>query len=169
MYIIVAGVGQVGLQVVETLLEEGHSLAVIEKDEERVRLVENMDLLSIRGNAASLKTQVEAGVVSADLFIAATGSDEVNIIANWTDRIEEGRDETSGTAVTFTNGFYETPGIQVTAAENISAGDYFLFTSKSADGFTVQFYDSGNNPVNDRKYDWIAKGFGRKYTIDDIA
>ena len=81
MYVIVAGIGQVGLQIVETLLQEGHNLAVIEEDADRMSVLENLDLLSVRGNAASLSCLVEAGINSADLFIAATGSDEVNIIA----------------------------------------------------------------------------------------
>ena len=82
MYIIVAGMGQVGLQIVETLLEEGHNLAVIENDPDRMSAVENMDLLSVNGNAASLSSLIEAGINSADLLIAATGSDEVNIISS---------------------------------------------------------------------------------------
>lgn len=81
MYIIVAGMGQVGLQIVETLLLEGHNLAVIEDDPKRIGVIENMDLLSVEGNAASLSVLIKAGINSADLFIAATGSDEVNIIS----------------------------------------------------------------------------------------
>ena len=82
MYIIIAGMGQVGLQITETLLEEGHNLAVIEKDKERMNAFESMDVLSINGNAASLSTLIEAGISSADIFIGATGSDEVNIISS---------------------------------------------------------------------------------------
>ncbi len=82
MYIIVAGMGQVGLQITETLLEEGHNLAVIENDCERIKIFENLDMLCVNGNAASLSTLIEAGISSADIFIAATGSDEVNIISS---------------------------------------------------------------------------------------
>ncbi len=82
MYIIVAGIGQVGLQIVETLLEEGHSVVVIENDPDRMKEVDSLDLLSISGNAASLKTLIEAGINNADLFIAATGCDEINIVSS---------------------------------------------------------------------------------------
>ncbi len=82
MYIVIAGMGQVGLQITETLLEEGHNLAVIEKNKERMSVFESMDVLSINGNAASLSTLIEAGISSADIFIGATGSDEVNIISS---------------------------------------------------------------------------------------
>ncbi len=81
MYIIVAGMGRVGRQIVETLIQEGHNLAAIESESQRLGGVENLDLLTVHGSAASISALLEAGINSADLFIAATGSDEVNIIS----------------------------------------------------------------------------------------
>lgn len=94
--------------------------------------------------------------------------DDVNIIANWTERIEEGRDVISGDTVEFNFPFIETPVIQLTSQENITQGDYYQFVSKNESGFVVQFYDKDDNAVNDRKYDWIAKGYGKKYNLEDI-
>lgn len=94
--------------------------------------------------------------------------DSVNIIANWSERIEQERDEISGNPVTFSYAFNEIPVIQITSQENIQQGDYYQITSKTVAGFTVQFYDVNNNAVFDRKYDWIAKGYGKKYNLTDI-
>jgi hypothetical protein len=92
----------------------------------------------------------------------------VNIEANWTDRIEQDLDILSGSVVAFDNAFITLPAIQITSQENTVQGDYFLFTSKTVAGFTVQFYDKDDNAVNDRKYDWIAKGFGKNYTLEEL-
>ncbi len=81
MYVVVAGAGQVGTQIAQTLLEEGHSVAVIESDKKRFEAIESMDVLAVEGNAASPAKLREAGISSADLLVAVTGSDETNIIA----------------------------------------------------------------------------------------
>jgi len=111
--------------------------------------------------------QLRLGLESNDLSISPI-VDNVNIIANWTDRIEEGRDDLSGSVVLFSNAFVELPAIQVTAQENTVQGDYYLFTTKNVAGFVIQFYDKDDNAVNDRKFDWIAKGYGKKYNLEDI-
>lgn len=80
MYVVIAGAGQVGTQIAKILLEEGHSVAVIESDKKRLEAIESMDVLAVEGNAASPAKLREAGINSADLVVAATGSDETNII-----------------------------------------------------------------------------------------
>ncbi|MFM1951167.1 MAG: hypothetical protein RL418_854, partial [Actinomycetota bacterium] len=45
------------------------------------------------------------------------------------------------------------------AASNLASGDYYTITSKTASGFTITFYDSGDNAV-DRTFDWVARGYG---------
>ena len=81
MYIVVAGAGQVGTQIAQTLLDEGHSVAVIESNKKRFDDIESMDVLAVRGNAASPAKLREAGINSANLLVAVTGCDETNIIA----------------------------------------------------------------------------------------
>ncbi len=81
MKIIIAGCGKVGFVLAEQLNEEGHELTVIDSNEEKVNEVGNtLDVMTIHGNATSYRIQLEAGVEEADLFIAMTGKDEVNLL-----------------------------------------------------------------------------------------
>ncbi len=70
-----------GTQIAKTLLEEGHSVAIIEANPKRYEAIESLDVLAVEGNAASPAKLREAGISSADLLLAVTGSDEVNIIS----------------------------------------------------------------------------------------
>jgi len=45
------------------------------------------------------------------------------------------------------------------SASNLTSGDYYAITSKSASGFTITFYNSGDSVV-DRTFDYVAKGYG---------
>jgi trk system potassium uptake protein TrkA len=64
------------------LSEEGHDVVLVEQNEALVeRATEQLDALVIHGNGASPKVLAEAGIEKTDLLIAATTSDEVNIIA----------------------------------------------------------------------------------------
>jgi len=65
-------------------------------------------------------------------------------------------------AVTFTNAFYQTPSLGITAF-NLASGDYYEITSPTRSGFTVTFYDSGDNPV-DRTFTYSALGYGTEQT-----
>ena len=113
------------------------------------------------GRIFQLKLQLEG---NADQTVSPVVY-ESNITANWVERVAKGKDILSGTNVVFTHAFTEVPAIQVTSSENINTGDYHKFTSKSAEGFTVQFYDSSDNPISTPKYDWLANGIGKKYTL----
>jgi len=81
MYVVVAGAGHVGVEVARALLAEGHSVAVIESNRKRLQVLESLDVLAVEGSASSPRTLAEAGVNSADMLIAVTGSDETNIVA----------------------------------------------------------------------------------------
>ena len=61
-------------------------------------------------------------------------------------------------SITFSPAYKELSGIGITA-QNLSSGDYYAITSKSATGFTIQFFNSSNAGVN-RTFDYVAKGFG---------
>ena len=82
MNIIIVGDGKVGATLVEHLSIEGHNVVVIDRDQKNVeQIVNSFDVMGICGNGANCEIQLEAGVDSADLFIAATSSDELNILS----------------------------------------------------------------------------------------
>ncbi len=82
MKIIIAGAGKVGETLIEQLSGENHNVVVIDKNAKLIeRLVNSYDILGICGNAASYGVQMEAGVNSADVFIALTQTDELNILS----------------------------------------------------------------------------------------
>lgn len=76
MNIIIAGAGKVGETLIEQLSGEDHDVVVIDRNAKLIeRLVNSYDILGICGNAASYDVQMEAGVDSADVFIALTQTD----------------------------------------------------------------------------------------------
>lgn len=82
MKIVIVGDGKVGATLAEHLSKENHDVVVIDRDTKVVdRLVNSYDVMGIYGNGASYDVQVEAGVQDARLFIAATSSDELNILS----------------------------------------------------------------------------------------
>ncbi len=82
MRVIIVGAGEVGFDVAQMLSSEGHDVVVIERDEERVTAVrDKLDVMAIVGNGASSETLKGAGIDRADIMIAVTTIDEVNIIA----------------------------------------------------------------------------------------
>ena len=82
MKIIIVGDGKVGATLVEHLSAEGHDVVVIDRDQKIVeQMVNSYDVMGICGNGANCELQLEAGVDSCDLFVAATSSDELNILS----------------------------------------------------------------------------------------
>lgn len=82
MNIVIVGDGKVGATLVEHLSAEGHDVVVIDRDQKKVeQMVNSFDVMGICGNGANCEVQLEAGVDSCDLFIAATSSDELNILS----------------------------------------------------------------------------------------
>jgi trk system potassium uptake protein TrkA len=82
MRIFVIGAGQVGSTVVEALHQE-HELTLIDLDADRLSTLSyRFDIGTIEGNGASRRTLRDAGIDEADLLIAATSRDEVNIVAS---------------------------------------------------------------------------------------
>lgn len=80
--IVICGAGEVGSHAAEVLTTGGHSVTVIDTSSERLRaLTEQLDIRTLEGNAASSTTLAEAGADEADVVIAATDVDEVNIVA----------------------------------------------------------------------------------------
>jgi trk system potassium uptake protein TrkA len=83
VYVIVVGAGEVGSYVAERLSREGHDVAVIERNAGPLRVVEDhLDVLTVLGNGTHPQTLGQAGVDKADLLVAVTDSDEVNMMAS---------------------------------------------------------------------------------------
>ena len=83
MKIVIAGAGVVGESLCSELSAEGNDVILIEKKEKILnKLVETYDITGLVGNGASYETLLEAGTDTADIFIAATESDELNIISS---------------------------------------------------------------------------------------
>jgi trk system potassium uptake protein TrkA len=81
MKIIIVGCGKVGTSLAERLSVEDHDLVMVDLSEKKVEEVSNRyDAMGIVGNGASFNVQQEAGVDTADLFIAVTGEDELNLL-----------------------------------------------------------------------------------------
>mgnify|MGYP002708278078 FL=1 len=79
--IIIVGCGKVGATLVDQLSQEGHDITVVDKNAALVQNIANQyDVMGLAGNGASYSVQKEAGVQEADLLIAVTGSDELNLL-----------------------------------------------------------------------------------------
>jgi trk system potassium uptake protein TrkA len=80
--VVLVGAGEVGFNAARMLSDEGNDVVLIEQDEGLIeRATEKLDALVMQGNGASPRVLREAGVKKAGLLVAATGSDEANIIA----------------------------------------------------------------------------------------
>ncbi len=81
MKIIVAGGGKVGFSLVRQLIAEGHDLTLIDQNKAVLEVAaETYDIMAVDGNCASMPTLLRSGVKDADLLIAATNLDEVNLL-----------------------------------------------------------------------------------------
>lgn len=81
MNIIIVGCGKVGQALAEQLNEEDNNVTVIDVDRKIVESVASrFDVMGVAGNGATHVVQQEAGITHADLMIAVTGSDELNLL-----------------------------------------------------------------------------------------
>ncbi len=80
MHIVIAGAGEVGYSLAFTLATS-HDVYVIEKDTSRFEELSKLDVKAILGNAANTRILQEAKVDEADIFLAVTGNDEVNLLS----------------------------------------------------------------------------------------
>lgn len=82
MKVVVCGAGQVGSTIAAYLSEEGNSVTVVDQDPALVaRLCETLDVVGVVGHAAHPDVLARAGADEAEMLIAATYSDEVNMVA----------------------------------------------------------------------------------------
>ncbi|RPI50375.1 MAG: NAD-dependent epimerase/dehydratase family protein, partial [Deltaproteobacteria bacterium] len=82
MRIVVIGAGEVGRHICQQLSLEDHEVILIDRNADRLKRAErDLNILGIEGNGASARILEQAGISKADLFIAVTDIDEVNLIA----------------------------------------------------------------------------------------
>jgi trk system potassium uptake protein len=82
MKIVVLGAGTVGTWIADLLCKHRHSVTVVDVDPEHIkRINEELDVRAITGEAAHASVLFQADVLGADLCLAVTGDDEVNLVA----------------------------------------------------------------------------------------
>ena len=81
MNIIIVGNGKVGYALAQYLSKDGHDITILDRSQPALtRASETLDVMCVRGNGANVKTLIEAGVEKADVIIAVTGNDELNMV-----------------------------------------------------------------------------------------
>ncbi|MBQ1893144.1 MAG: Trk system potassium transporter TrkA [Clostridia bacterium] len=81
MKIIIAGYGKVGSALTRQLSAEGYDLTIIDSNKKKLESGQELyDVLGVHGNCATMEVLREAGVMNADLLIAATSADEINLL-----------------------------------------------------------------------------------------
>jgi len=82
MRIIIIGAGEVGYYLAKRLISEDHNVTIIEQNQERYRrATETLDAIVIHDNGSSPQVMSNAGVLTADVLLAVSGSDDTNILA----------------------------------------------------------------------------------------
>ncbi len=82
MNIIVVGGGKIGLTILDNLVREGHNVVIIDNNPEKINEITNIyDVIGVCGNGCDCEVLEEAAVSKAELFIATTNSDELNMLS----------------------------------------------------------------------------------------
>lgn len=82
MNVVVLGAGQVGSSIAEVLSQQDHNITVVDCDPAlTARINDELDVGVVTGNAAQSSVLFQAGMLSADVCMAVTGNDEINILA----------------------------------------------------------------------------------------
>lgn len=82
MKIIVVGCGKIGTTIIESLVNEGHDVVAVDDSSEAIAEITNVyDAMCVCGSGTDCDTLSEAGVAQTELFVAVTGSDELNMLS----------------------------------------------------------------------------------------
>ena len=82
MKIVVVGCGKIGSDIIARLVKEGHDIVAVDRNQTFVNNITNIyDVMGLCGNGADSDILKEAGVETAELFVAVTGSDELNMLS----------------------------------------------------------------------------------------
>lgn len=81
MKIIIVGDGKVGYTLADSLSKEDHDVTIVDKNPEALRRAhDNLDVMCVKGSGVSVTVLLEAGIRDTDLLLAATSSDEMNMV-----------------------------------------------------------------------------------------
>ena len=82
MNIVIIGAGVVGHSLAEQLSTEAHRVSIVDRDRARLNAIgDKLDVLCVHGSAGSISVLKRAGITRADMMIAVTDVDEVNMVA----------------------------------------------------------------------------------------
>ncbi|MBH35222.1 MAG: hypothetical protein CMB74_07235 [Euryarchaeota archaeon] len=81
MRVIIGGAGRVGIALARALANEKYDIVIVDNDSRAVTNAQALDCLVVNGNITSREVLLEAGITYASVFVAATPSDETNLIA----------------------------------------------------------------------------------------
>lgn len=82
MKIIIVGCGKIGTTIIESLVREGHDVVAVDSDPAIIADISNIyDVMCVCGTGADYDTLAEAGVSGANMVVAVTGSDELNMLS----------------------------------------------------------------------------------------
>ena len=82
MRILIVGAGIVGYNLAQELSHEGHDIAIVDQDPERVRrITDTLDVMAVEGNACLPSVLMKAGIKSSEMMIAVTDKDEINLLS----------------------------------------------------------------------------------------
>ena len=82
MYVVIMGGGKMGLSLASLLVSDGHDVSLIENDQGLCNIASSeLDAMIICGSGTNGKVLEEANIEDADVFVAATGNDEVNLLS----------------------------------------------------------------------------------------
>ncbi|MDP6869698.1 MAG: NAD-binding protein [Candidatus Poseidoniaceae archaeon] len=81
MRIIIGGGGRVGVELAQSLRREDKDVVLVDSDSRAVKNAQGMDILVIHGNITQREKFKEAGIEDAQVYVAATNSDEINILS----------------------------------------------------------------------------------------
>ncbi|MGB1125201.1 MAG: Trk system potassium transporter TrkA [Phycisphaeraceae bacterium] len=109
MNILICGAGEVGRHSAEVLADSGHSITILDQSPTRLAEIDEvMDVRSMLGDCAQAEVLIKAGVERADLIIAATNNDEVNLLSA---SVAKGVGCKTAIARVHRSGFYEDRGL----------------------------------------------------------
>ncbi len=81
MKIVIFGCGKVGTTIINSLSGEGHDIVAIDNNPDVITEVSNVyDVIGVCGNGVDSETMTDSGISDAELFVASTGSDELNML-----------------------------------------------------------------------------------------
>lgn len=125
MYIIIAGMGRVGSTLAKSLSGKGHDLVLLDTDKKVCEdIASEIDALVINGDCTRIKTLESAGIDDADMFIAVTGKQEINLMSSLIAKNYNVQKTIARVNEPEYKGAFESLGIDVVVSPELVAANY---------------------------------------------